>query len=316
MKIDYGDTASDVLSMVLNPLQFKGQVFCYSKFTSPWAIKLKAKNYSPFHFIERGQVRIELEKSGAKTFLTSGDLVILPHGGAHILRDSDKTQPVNAERLLEKREGNILRHGGGGVETTAVCGGFTFENEIGNPIFSVLPELIHVPRDKIKTYAWLEPMLRLLAHESQNPNEGSVSIIAHLTAIIFVQAVRSWIEMQPESLGGWLGALRDKQISAAMNLMHRNPNHPWTVAKLASEVGMSRSPFAAKFTSLVGEPPFAYLTKWRMNLAAGYLTNDHMNIREIAELVGYESQASFTNAFKRNFRISPKGYRERQLSSV
>jgi AraC-like DNA-binding protein len=313
MKIDYGDNASDVLSLVLNTLQFKGEVFCYSKFTAPWAIRLKAKNYAPFHFIERGQVRLKLEKSGAEAFLASGDFVVLPHGGAHILRDNDKTQPVNAERLLEKREDHILRHGGGGVETTSVCGGFTFESEIGNPIFSVLPELIHVPRDKMRTYAWLEPMLRLLAHEAQNPSEGSGSIIAHLTAIIFVQAVRSWIEMQPESQNGWLWALRDKQISAAMNLIHRNPNHPWTVAKLASEVGMSRSPFAGKFTSLVGEPPLTYLTKWRMKLAAGYLRNDQFNIREIAEHVGYESQASFTKAFKRNFRISPKEYRERQL---
>jgi AraC-like DNA-binding protein len=101
-----------------------------------------------------------------------------------------------------------------------------------------------------------------------------------------------------------------------MNLMHRNPNYQWTVAKLASEVGMSRSPFAGKFTSLVGEPPHAYLTKWRMNLAASYLRNDQMNIREIAEQVGYESQASFTNAFKRNFRVSPKEYRERQLAGI
>jgi AraC-like DNA-binding protein/quercetin dioxygenase-like cupin family protein len=316
MKIDYGDPASDVLSLVLNALQFKGQLFCYSKFTAPWAIRLKAKNHAHFHFVERGQVKIELEKSGAETFLTSGDLVILPHGSAHILRDNDKTQPVNVDRLFEKREDHILRHGGGGVETTAVCGGFTFENEIGNPIFSMLPELIHVPRDKMRAYAWLEPMLRLLAHEAQNPSEGSVSIIAHLTAIIFVQAVRSWIEMQPESQVGWLAALRDKQISAAMNLMHRNPNYQWTVAKLASEVGMSRSPFAGKFTSLVGEPPHAYLTKWRMNLAASYLRYDQMNIREIAEQVGYESQASFTNAFKRNFRISPKEYREKQLAGI
>ena len=113
-----------------------------------------------------------------------------------------------------------------------------------------------------------------------------------------------------------MGALRDKQISAALNLMHQKPREPWTIARLASEVGMSRSPFATKFTSLVGEPPLAYLTKWRMNLAAGYLRDDQISIREIAERVGYESQASFTNAFKRRFSVSPREYKDRHKPSL
>jgi AraC-like DNA-binding protein len=93
--------------------------------------------------------------------------------------------------------------------------------------------------------------------------------------------------------------------------MHQKPNARWTIEKLASEVGMSRSPFATKFTSLVGEPPLTYLTKWRMNLASGYLRDDRMSIREIAERVGYESQASFSNAFKRVFSLSPREYKEK-----
>jgi AraC-like DNA-binding protein len=110
--------------------------------------------------------------------------------------------------------------------------------------------------------------------------------------------------------------LRDKQISSALNLIHQRPNEPWTIARLASEVGMSRSPFATKFTKLVGEPPLAYLTKWRMNLAAGYLLDDQISIGEIAERVGYESQASFTNAFKRSFSVSPREYKDKHKSNV
>jgi AraC-like DNA-binding protein len=101
-----------------------------------------------------------------------------------------------------------------------------------------------------------------------------------------------------------------------LNLMHQKPNEAWTVARLAAEVGMSRSPFATKFTSLVGEPPLAYLTKWRMNLAAGYLRDDQISIREVAERVGYESQASFTNAFKRSFSLSPRQYKEKHKPMV
>src|SRR5262245_3484761 len=316
MRIDYGDAALDVLTTVLNALQFKGKVFCYSRFTAPWAIRLEPKDFAHFHFFERGQGWVQIEETGAETAAVGGDLVIFPHGGAHVLRDNQKTKAVNVEELLPCRNVLTLNHGGGGAETTMVCGAFTFGDQIGNPILPLLPDLIHVPRERIHSAIWLEPMLRLLAHEAQHPREGSGSIIGHLTGIIFVQAVRAWIEAQPEGQGGWLGALRDKQITSALNLMHQQPEERWTIARLASAVGMSRSPFATKFTSLVGDPPLAYLTKWRMNLAAGYLRDDQSSIREIAERVGYESPASFTNAFKRSFSVSPREYKDRHKPSL
>lgn len=309
MRIDYGDAFSDVLTDVLNALQFKGKVFCYSKFTAPWAIRLGAKNYAHFHFFERGQGWVAIEGTRSETQVASGELVILPHGGAHILRDNRKSKPVEVDYLLKCRDDHILRHGGGGSETSTVCGAFTFQNQIGNPILSLLPKIVHVRKDQLRTRDSLQALLTMLADEAQYPREGSASIIGHLTGIIFVQAVRAWIETQPQGQGGWLGALRDKQISSALNMIHQKPDEPWTISRLASEVGMSRSPFATKFTSLVGEPPLAYLTKWRMNLAAGYLKNHQMRIREIAERVGYKSQASFTNAFKRNFAVSPTEYK-------
>jgi AraC family transcriptional regulator, alkane utilization regulator len=311
MKIDYADAVSDVLTTVLNALQFQGRVFCYTKLSAPWALRLKRKEFAHFHFFESGEGWVVLEDTGAEIPVSSGDLVVMPHGGGHLLRDANKTKAVNVEELLPCRDVLTLRHGGGGSETTTVCGAFTFENQIGNPILPLLPEIIHVSREKIQSAVWLEPMLQLLAHEAQNPREGSGSIIGHLTGIIFVQSVRAWIESQPQGQGGWLGALRDKQISAALTLMHQRPSEHWTIAKLASAVGMSRSPFATKFTSLIGEPPLAYLTKWRMNLAAGYLRDEQLSIRQIGERVGYESQASFTNAFKRNFSFSPREYKEK-----
>jgi AraC-like DNA-binding protein len=277
---------------------------------------MKAKNYAHFHVFQHGQGCVELEGSGERTLLTTGDLVILPHGHAHTLKDKPETRAVDVDRLLECRVDHIVRYGGGGAETTTVCGGFTFENEIGNPILPLLPEMIYVSCEKMEGRGWLESSLKLLSQEAQYPREGSASIIGHITGIIFIQAVRAWIESQPQGQGGWLGALRDKQIGEALNLIHQKPNAPWTIAKLAAEVGMSRSPFATKFTSLVGEPPLSYLTKWRMNLAAGYLRDNRMQVREIAEQVGYESQASFTNAFKRTFAISPREYKEKNKSSL
>jgi AraC-like DNA-binding protein len=311
MKIDHGDALSDVLTSVLNSLQFKGQVFCYSRFSAPWAIQLKRKEFALFHYIESGEAWIDLENTGDRTKLLSGDFVILPHGGPHILRDSPRAKAVNVEKLLICRDKLTLKHGGGGSETTTVCGAFTFDHQTGYPILPLLPELIYVPRERTGSGTWLESTLKLLANEAQFPREGSGSIIGHVTGIIFIQAVREWIATQAHDQSGWLGALRDKQIGSALSLMHQKPGEPWTVAKLASECGMSRSPFATKFTLLVGEPPLAYLTKWRMNLAAGYLRDVKISIREIAERVGYESQASFTNAFKRSFSLSPREYKDK-----
>ena len=311
MKFDYGDAVSDVLTDVLNALQFKGRVFCYSKFTAPFAVRLKARNCAYFHFFERGQSWVELEETRSATSVADGEMVILPHGSAHILSDNRKAKAVDVDRLIEASDDHILRHGGGGSETSMVCGAFTFENQVGNPILSALPRIVHVRKGQLKTCTSLRALLGMLADEAGFPREGSGSIIGHLTGIIFVQAVRAWIQTQPQGQGGWLGALRDKQISDALNLIHQNPDKPWTISRLASEVGMSRSPFANKFTSLVGEPPLTYLTRWRMNLAAGHLRNGQMRIRDIAASVGYESQASFTNAFKRNFAVSPTEYKEK-----
>jgi len=311
VKLDFGDAVSDVLTDVLNTLQFKGRVFCYSKFTAPWAIRMKARNCAHFHFFERGQGWVELEETRSETPIAAGEMVILPKGGAHILRDNRKAKAVDVDSLLERSDDHIIRHGGGGAEASTVCGAFTFENQMGNPILSLLPRIVHVREDQPSTCDSFRALLRMLADEARVPREGSGSIIGHLTGIIFVQAVRAWIQTQPQGQGGWLGALRDKQISAALNLIHQKPDEAWTISRLAGEVGMSRSPFANRFTSLVGEPPLAYLTRWRMSLAAGYLRNDHMRIRDIAARVGYESQASFTNAFKRNFAASPTEYKKK-----
>src|SRR5215471_18799727 len=317
MKLDYADALADVLTSVLNSLQFKGEVFCYGRFSAPWAIRVnRNEEYLHFHFLENGEAWIELEESGARTRMVSGDFAIVPHGVAHFLTDYSKANAVDVKQLLICRNELHLKHGGGGAETTTVCGAFSFEHQITNPILPLLPEVIHVPHDKTGGGTWLESTLNLLANEAQFPREGTASIIGHLTGIIFIQAVREWIASEANGQRSWLIALRDKQIGAALRLMHQRPSEPWTIARLASEVGMSRSPFATKFTSLVGEPPLSYLTKWRMNLAAGYLRDGQISIREIAERVGYESQASFTNAFKRSFSLSPREYKDQHKLSL
>lgn len=124
-------------------------------------------------------------------------------------------------------------------------------------------------------------------------------------------ALRAWIESLPEGRGGWLGALRDRHVGAALGLLHRAPERDWTNASHASEVGLSRSRFAGRFTALVGQPPLTYLTRWRMEKAAGLLHEGDLGLAEIAGRVGYESEAAFSRAFRRHFGVPPGVYRRR-----
>jgi Cupin len=160
MKLAEIDKDADLLTTVLNVLQFKGRCFCYSQFTAPWALKLPESDFAHFHVCEGGQAWIEVEGVERPALMAAGDLVIRPHGNAHVIQDDPKSIALN--HLLKWRSPgtNLVRHGGGGTETIGVCGSFKFENEVGNPIISLLPKLIHVSHKDTQTCIWLEPILK------------------------------------------------------------------------------------------------------------------------------------------------------------
>jgi AraC-like DNA-binding protein len=303
--------SADVLTEVLSTLGIEGRVFCRSELSAPWSLALSPGGFAHFHVLERGEAWIRPEGESAAIPLASGDLVILSHGGGHVLCDNPQTPPVPLDRLLPENQAGhpVIRHGGGGAETQLICGSFQFENAVESPLLSLLPSLIHLRGHGSEAEEWLASTLRLLAFEARQARPGAKAVISRLTEIIFVQAVRAWMENQPAGQGGWLGALRDPQIGAALELIHREPERSWSVSTLAREVAMSRSPFAARFTALVGEPPLAYLTRWRMHRAARLLQSDNLPVGEVAERVGYESAAAFSKAFKRRFDMAPSAYR-------
>jgi len=308
----------DVLSDVLGTLRLRGQVFCATRFSAPWGLLVPRGNLAHFHVVERGEAWLRLEADETAVTLTSGELVILPHGSGHVLSDRPTTPPVRLDELLAGQAGHerVLRHGGSGAETRLVCGAFRFENAPDNPILSLLPPVIRVSSRGEQAAEWLGPTLALLADEARRDQEGSGVIVTRLTEVVFVQAVRVWIAQQPAGHGGWLGALRDPQIGAALALIHRKPEHDWSVAALAREVGMSRSPFAARFRALVHAAPLAYLNRWRMHLAASLLRDDHLTVSAVIERIGYESEAAFSKAFKRRFGLPPRSFRARAARVV
>lgn len=304
---------SDVLADVLNTFKLRGRIFCVSELSAPWSLNLAAGEFAHFHVIERGGAWIKLKGAGKAIPLAAGDLVIIPHGKGHTISDSPQTRPVPMKSLI--RSGSpactLVRHGGGGAETLMTCGSFLFEPASGNPLLALLPPLLHIRGSRGRMAAWLEATLKMLADEARHPRHGSEMVLSRLIDVVFVQALREWIEDLPPDQGGWLGALRDRQIGAALSLMHREPARAWSVAELAKEVSMSRSPFAAKFTALVGEPPLTYLTRWRMHVAAELLSDGEHGIKEVATRVGYEAETAFSKAFKRVKGMAPLNWRRK-----
>ncbi len=305
---------TDVLSDVLGSLRLEGTVFCRSELSAPWGMAIPAGTLAHFHVIERGSCWLRLRGEPRPIALAGGDLVVIPHGQGHTLSDTPHTRPVPLGKLMGGQRGGscpVMSYGGGGSETQLVCGAFAFERREAHPLLSLLPPLIHVPGSQGRAVDGLEPALRFLADEARQGRPGAETVISRLTGVIFVQAVRAWTERQPEGQGGWLGALRDRHVGAALGLIHREPGRDWTVAALAAQAGLSRSSFSARFTRLVGEPPLSYLTRWRMHLAAGWLRHEDAALAELAERAGYESEAAFSKAFKRRYGIAPGAYRRR-----
>jgi AraC-like DNA-binding protein len=300
----------DALTDVLRTLHLNSRVFSYSELTAPWALELPPSPYAYFHVVERsgGWLRLKDEKEARP--IAGGDLIVIPHGGGHIVGSGPRVKPLSLKQFVGLADDDgLVKHGGGGPETHLVCGVFEFGNGMDNPLISLLPRLIHVREAREHAGGWLDSTLRQLIYEARFTRPGSQIMVTRLTDLIFVQAVRAWLALQPKDEGGWLGALRDRQIGQALGLIHREPAQNWSVESLADRVSMSRSKFAAKFKRLVRESPLAYLTRLRLNQAAALLVESDLTVSEVAHQIGYESETAFSSAFKRRYKAAPGTYR-------
>src|SRR5918994_178050 len=181
--------------------------------------------------------------------------------------------------------------------------------DTGDGLLDLRPAVIHVDAAESPQAEWTQAVVRLMAAEARTVQPGGGAVVTRLADVLVIQAIRSWIASDPSARIGWLGALRDPQIGQALALVHRDPGRPWTIAALAHEVAMSRSAFAARFAALVGEPVVAYLTRWRMQVAAAAIADGQATIGELANRLGYRSEAAFARAFKRVIGAPPGAVR-------
>ncbi|MBT2971115.1 MAG: AraC family transcriptional regulator [gamma proteobacterium symbiont of Ctena orbiculata] len=299
---------TDPIGEALHQLRLNGTFYCRSELTAPWGVELPPfEDRMMFHVVTAGECWLEIEGEEPH-LLQQGSLALIPHGQGHIVRSSldEETTPlfdIPVEQVSERYE--IMRHGGNGEPTHLTCGLVRFDHVAGQQLISLLPKVLQIDTREEEEGSWLQSTLRFIAREARELRPGGETVITHLADILIIQAIRSWLDAAPDANRGWLAALRDKQIGRALVAIHREPEKAWSVASLAKEVGMSRSGFSARFTQLVGDSAMRYLTRWRMQLARAELAQSAIPLSVLADRLGYQSEAAFCRAFKREFDVPP-----------
>jgi AraC-like DNA-binding protein len=301
----------DLLSEILQDLRLVRASYGRSELTAPWGIEIPFQEGVRFHFVAEGDCWM-LTEAHPPIRMERGDVVLLPHGTGHVITDRPgrRTLPLaDAGPELTGAGTYRLTAGGGGERSLIVCCTIGFDGPAAHPLVQLLPKVLHVRRSDTLDPA-LPALLDMMAGEVAQPQIGSATVMARLADIVMTRIIRAWVESRTAELTGWLAAIKDRQIGAALVGMHRRPGHGWDVEQLASCAGMSRSKFSERFTELLGTSPARYLLQWRMSLAASWLRNDQMTVSQVAARLGYESDASFGRAFKRFMGRSPGSLRQ------
>ena len=314
----------DAFSEILSGVKMNGAVFFNAEFSAPWGVttpgpKTMTATIAPgaehlvlYHLVVEGSAVVEL-LDGQCTPVGPGDVVIFPNGDAHHMSSGeDAIRPFPNYGIISKiqaHELSPLRAGGGGKTSRLVCGYMTCDPCLSRPILSGLPAVFKVNIRADHSGSWLESSIMHLVDEAASGRVGSQAMLAKLSEALFVDTLRRYVESLPVQELGWLAGSRDPIVGKSLGLLHGRVNHPWTIAHLAEEVGISRSALIERFTRFVSEPPMKYLTRWRLQLAARSLKTTSRGVADIAADVGYESEAAFNRAFKREFGQPPGRYR-------
>jgi AraC-like DNA-binding protein len=299
----------DPLGEALHFLRLTGAFYCRTELGGPCGLAMPPMGDSlSFHAVISGRCYLTVDGHDPIT-LQVGDVVLVPHGRGHRLATQAGVSTPSIFDLPHEYLSDryaVLRHGfEDGDRVELICGAVRFEHPAAGNLIGVLPAVIHVREDPSTPTSGIRGMLDVMGGEARELRAGGETIVTRLCDIVVIQAIRYWLEHDPQARTGWLGALRDDQIGTAIAAIHREPGGDWTVASLAAVALMSRSAFAARFTELVGEPALRYVTRWRMAIAVDRLSDHRTSIAQVAAMLGYESEASFSRAFKRTVGYPP-----------
>jgi AraC-like DNA-binding protein len=314
----------DALSDLLRVVRFSGGLFLESNFRAPWCVRtqvdaevcgsrIKADGgLVAFHYVLDGRVQVRVGSEQPR-IAGPGRIILLSRNDPHLLGSDVAMPPMDARPLIRKAEEDLLARSDFGtgrqVKSHFVCG-FLATAMSDHPLLTALPALLVADLRGRPSAEWAEASFRYAAREHAARRPGSQEILARLSEMLFVEAVRGYIDALPGNASGWLAALRDPSLSRALSALHLRPAGAWTAEELAKEACLSRSAFAERFTSTVGLPPMSYLTRWRMLLAGQRLRESSDTLAQVAATVGYESEFSFSRAFARETGVTPGAWRK------
>jgi AraC-like DNA-binding protein len=319
----------DALSDVMRTMRLKGGVFLHGEYRAPWCLAVQPDARScapylgdtahiiPYHYVLQGRARFRM-KDGDEFELGPGETVMFPRNDPHLMGSDLSRRPVPGDAVVEApgSGGGLLtiRLGESGATTRIVCGFLGAEDIQGNPIIGALPATLRLAARTGSAGDWIRSCFHHAAEQIAAGRTASEVMMSKLSELLFVEAVQRYAEDPGRRHTGWLAAFADRQLSRALALLHARVAEDWTVDSLGREVGLSRSALAARFVEILGMPPMQYLASWRIHSAAHELVNTGKPIPRIAQDVGYESEASFTRAFKRVMGAPPAAWRRQRLA--
>lgn len=307
---DRSSPATDALSEVLQDFRLNGVDYGRCELSHPWSISFSHQPLLRFHFVSKGPCWIFTEVEGWQE-LRKGDLVLLPQGVEHRLASSpDLSGTTITSCQITRLGGNVCEvvQQGSNDASIIFCGSMALGAYALHPLIRLMPTIIK-GCDVATHDPMVNPLLEAMSVEASAPRMGSATILARMADLLTARLIRCWVKSHESATGGWLAAIRDPHIGRALVAMHREPGSNWTLERLASLAGQSRSVFAERFSAILGEGAAHYLAKLRMQLAQEWLGQNGMPIAEVAAKLGYESEASFARAFKRITNTPPGAVR-------
>jgi len=326
----------DTLSDVLRAIRLRGGVFFYVEGTDPWvvetpcsskivpAIMPEVEHLMPFHGVARGSCWASLV-DGEPIRLNEGDLVLFPQGDHHVMSSTPglRAKVVDPDLYFAKRppqlpftlsltENGMIpasRFDSSGGRLKVVCGFLGCDARPFNPLLASMPRVMRLPGLAAEGSSWVANFLHSMVEESTRKRPGGEAVLERMSEMLFVEALRCYIETLPAGETGWLAGVRDQSIGRVLALVHERPEAPWTLQQLADEAALSRTTLHERFVQFIGQPPMQYLAQWRMQVATKLLRDTEAKLIKVALGVGYDSEAAFSRAFKRAVGVAPGAWR-------
>jgi AraC-like DNA-binding protein len=314
----------DALSEILRVIRLESAVYINAELSAPCCLATPhSRQLAPilaqrgghviiYHLIRDGRAYVQLEGEERLT-LSAGDVVTFPHGDSHVLGSGDAGQAIDVRSALPgvlERRLELLQFGGGGERTRLICGFLSCDPQLGQAFLGGLPRVIKINIREEPSGHWLENSLEFSVTQAARHEADGDAMLAKLSEAVFAETLRRYVRHLPQDETGWLAGARDPDVGRALTLLHQRSADPWTIAGLAKEIGLSRTVLTERFRHFLGVPPMTYLTRWRLRLGGRALTTTSRSVAQIAVETGYESEAAFNRAFKREYGLPPARYRK------